>query len=174
MVRVIFASFFGLLIQQQYFEFKPPDNRFRILVWNVPTEQIISIPTDLGRIDFHTLETEIPLDSGYTVMGAVSFCEYPEGSIHSDSISLHADFFTTTIQQSVVRLKGLLVYEDEYFLGHYPGRIWRIHYNDAAAVMKSRAFLIDNRLYVIQVASLKENSLHPNIDLFLNSFRSLN
>jgi hypothetical protein len=172
MLPLILTIVFGLFCQEPYFEYEDVDKRFSILMWNLPEEQIVTIPTDLGKLDFHTFETDIPLDSVIVAIGAVSYCDYPEGSIHSDSISLHEEFFTATVEQSVVRLKGLLIYQDDYFQGRYPGRIWRIHYKDGTAVMKSRAFLIQNRLYIIQTACGKRYSLHPSLDLFLNSFRS--
>ena len=173
MLQLIFALILCFLLQKPYFEYKPDDKRFSILVWNLPEERVVTIPTDLGRLDFHTLETEIPIDSSRSAKGAISYCDYPEGTIHSDSIDFHDDFFDATVQQSASRLNGLLVYQDDYSLGKYPGRIWRIHYYDSAAVMKSRAFLVGSRLYIIQVACSKEFAIHPSIDLFLNSFRSM-
>lgn len=80
----------------------------------------------------------------------LSFVEYPEGSMHSDSIGLLAEFFRTTIDESVLKLKGNKKYESEIHQFGYPGWFWKIIYGKNKFI-KTKAFMAGRRFYSMQV-----------------------
>jgi hypothetical protein len=103
----------------------------------------------------------------------VSYCDYPKYSIHSDSTELVKDFFKTTVETAVESVKGELSYSSDITMNEFPGRLWRVDYNDGKALIKTKSFLVKNRYYSIQVISLKDKGMNLQIDKFLDSFSLL-
>ncbi|MDG2420050.1 MAG: hypothetical protein P8M17_13725 [Saprospiraceae bacterium] len=58
-------------------------------------------------------------------------------------------------------------------MNEFPGRLWRVDYNDGNGLIKTRSFLVKNRFYSIQVISLKDKGMNLRIDKFLDSFSLL-
>lgn len=104
-----------------------------------------TINTSLGNLINYTYVTKDSLLSYQ-----LAFVEYPEGSMHSDSTELMADFFRTTIDESVIRLKGNKKYESEIHQFGYPGWFWKTTYGKNK-FMKTKAFMAGKRFYSMQV-----------------------
>ncbi len=102
---------------------------------------------------------------------SVSYVDYPEGTFHKDSTDLVDEFFQVSIESNIKSLGGTLVYKSESPYGQYQGIIYRASYNENGAVIKSRMILVKDRFYALQVYTLSEKSLNPEMDKFLNSFR---
>ena len=100
----------------------------------------------------------------------ISYCIYPRNAIHSDSLDLIDEFFDTTVATAVESVGGNLQYSSEISLRDYPGRIWKVAYNEDKALIKTKSFLIGNRYYSIQTITLKEKALNSSTDKFLDSF----
>jgi len=102
---------------------------------------------------------------------SVSYVDYPGDTFHKDSIDLVDEFFEASIESNIKSLGGTLVYKSESPYCQYQGVIYRASYNDNGAVIKSRMILVKDRFYALQVYTLSEKSLNPEMDKFLNSFR---
>jgi len=100
----------------------------------------------------------------------VSYCDYPEGTVHSDSLDLLKDFFQATVESSVTSVNGELFYAADIKLGDHPGKLWRVNYRDNTAAIKTKAFVAGNRYYAVQAITLRDKSLNNAIDKFLDSF----
>ena len=98
---------------------------------------------------------------------------YPEGGMHSDSTDLLMEFFEASIDEAVNSIGGDLIYQSDYNYEEYPGRIWRIKYNQGTAMLRSVAYLVENHLYIIQTASLQEKAINSSANRFMDSFRLL-
>ncbi len=107
-------------------------------------------------------------DPNYLYM--VSWVDYPENTIPSDSIDLVDAFFDETLKSHAMQLKGKLVYAVDKPYLELPSQLFRIAYNDNNAVVKGRIFLKGSRFYMWQVFTLSSKSLNKEMDLFLDSF----
>ena len=129
------------------------------------------IPTDIGEVTFHTYHTSFESEEGSFVF----MVQYYQDDLllsHQTEDSLAFDFFAATIEQSAMRLAGEVIIQDEIFYRQkFPGRFWRIHYNDGNSVMKNIAYLVEDRFYLLQVAVESRFSLHPYIDRYFESFQ---
>lgn len=133
--------------------------------------KITSIPTAIGTIDYHTYLYHQMQDTVATFLYMISYCSYPEGSFPADSTDLIHDFFDATLEQSATSVSGEVVYTDNISYQGFPGLFWRLHYNGGRSVMKTKAYLIRDRFYSLQVATESDYSLDPNINRFFDSFR---
>ncbi|MEM8524665.1 MAG: hypothetical protein AAGG68_08475 [Bacteroidota bacterium] len=162
------SSFFFSQNDWTFYESK--DKQFKILVPGELREKIDTFETDLGELHYHTLYHQATAETGNQVY-MLSYCDYPEGSIHSDSTEILADFFEETIQTAKFSINGDLMYKADRNLYSYPGKYWRIDYRDGQAVVKTKAFVVKNRYYAIQVVATKEKHINPESERFMESFR---
>lgn len=153
--------------------FKSYEGRFRLVVPGEMIEKIDSIETRIGVLAYHTYFFQPEDEHADNLLYMLSYCDYPEYSVHSDSTDLLDDFFDTTIETAVESVNGELLYSDVIQFKHYPGRIWRIDYLDGKAVIKTKVFLIGRRYYSLQTIMHIGRSLNLSSDKFLDSFRLL-
>lgn len=154
-------------------EFKSFDGKFRVLV---PGEMQMNervIHTDIGEIKYITYYYQDQSREAENAMYMVTYCDYPEYTIHSDSTELTIDFFENTIEAAVESVAGELRYADDLNYKEYPGRHWRIDYRAGHATLKTRAFLVKNRFYTVQTATERGRSMNKATDAFFESFALL-
>lgn len=135
-----------------------------------------SIKTTSSGIEdliYHTYAIDFEdSDMGYYAF-ILSFVDYPEGSMHSDSTELLEEFMGIAVKESIFQMRGEIIYEsdEEYF--KYPAKVWRINYKNGRATIRNKSIMIDNRFYMLQVMSstnVKANEVAQN---YLESFRLL-
>lgn len=101
---------------------------------------------------------------------SVSYVDYPEGTFDSDSTDLISELFQISIETHIKDLNGQLVYKSDSPYLSYPGILYRASYNNNKAIVKSRMILFGDRFYALQVYTISEKSLNPDMDKFLSSF----
>lgn len=175
MSKLLFAAplLFLFFHQGPWEEYKSYDGRFRMLAPGPVKTKITPMKTDIGSIEYHTFYVETTEKDADNIVYLVSYCDYPEGSVHSDSTELREEFFKTTIESSVISVNGTLRYSSDDNLDGFPGKIWRVDYNKGNSLIKSKCYLVKNRYYCVQVVSHREKSLNTASDKFLESFHFL-
>lgn len=154
-------------------EFNSYQGRFSVLVPGPMVEKITTMETSLGDLEYHTFVHRPEEKDPENELYMVSYYDFPLHTMHSDSIDLLEEFFEATIESAVESLVGDLDYQSAISLRDYPGRIWRISYNNGSAIIKTKAFLVNRRFYTIQAATQRGKSLNPKLDQYLDSFRLL-
>jgi hypothetical protein len=103
----------------------------------------------------------------------VSYCDYPEGTFPADSTALLEEFFATTIEAATTAVDGEMIYTTDIQLKDHPGKFWRINYLDDKAVIKTKAYMVGDRYYAVQVISYQEGNINNAANRFFDSFRLL-
>lgn len=163
-----------LLILGQFSDwklFESDKGRFSILVPGLMSEKKNEVETEIGTLTYHIYFHKPEAENADNFLYMVSYCDYPEGSVHSDSTELLADFFEATVESSVFSVNGDLFYSTDMDYKGYPGKLWRVNYGDNTAAIKTKAFMIENRYYAVQAITLRDKSLNSAIDKFLDSFQ---
>ncbi len=157
----------------QWEEFVSYDGRFRILTPGPFKQKVDSIDTRLGPLAYHTFFHQPEGEAQENVLYMVSYCDYPAGTVHSDSLELLDEFFQATMEAATSSVRGELLYADDIRLDRYPGKVWRIDYLNGKAVIKTRAYVVGTRFYTVQTIMVRQRSLNRASDRFLDSFRLL-
>ncbi len=148
------------------------EGRFSVVVPGEMRENVNSVETPIGTLTYHSFIYEPKAKDADNLAYIISYCDYPEYSIHSDSTTLLEEFYKATIETSIQSVKGELVYDSETEIDGYAGKIWRVSYGlEGSASIKTQACVAENRYYSIQTISLKNKILNPSIDKFMDSFR---
>ena len=156
---------------QSWQENKSYEGKFRVSTPSEMIEKIDSVKTEVGTLAYHTFfhQPDDPKTAD-NLFYMVSYVDYPEGTVHSDSLELLSDFFENTIESAKLAVDGNLIYASEVHYLDFPGRLWRIEYLEDKVMIKTQAFVKENRYYALQVISFKEKSLNKSSEEFFKSF----
>lgn len=171
LISILFSSIFSVGVYKNWELFQSFEGAFKI---EIPeghmdhNERVIH--TDIGEITYHTFFYQEEDKHFENALYVVSYCDYPEFSIHSDSTSILEEFFNNTITSAEESVIGELRYAEDINYKDYPGKLFRIDYREGTATLKSKVFLVNNRFYNIQIATTRGKSLNAAADRFLDSF----
>ncbi|MBK6948533.1 MAG: hypothetical protein IPH16_11145 [Haliscomenobacter sp.] len=150
-------------------EFLSVEGGFKVLSPAGLRERADTIPTPLGNLVYHTFHCKESADIVYMV----SYCDYPEYTIHQDSVDMLQEFFKATMEQAAFSVEGEIAYQEDQDVLGYPGKVWRINSPKSKSVIRTRAFVAGSRYYAVQTVMMKGESLNPSSERFLESFRLL-
>ncbi|WP_143473284.1 hypothetical protein [Flavilitoribacter nigricans] len=144
--------------------------RFQVSAPGYMVEKTDTLETKLGQQVNHTFFYQSPDKKSDNLFYMVSYVDYPEGTMHMDSVDLLGEFFEASAEEAAFSITGDLVYSNPRDWNGYPGQVWRVDYLKGQAIIKTRAFLVENRYYTIQTIMLRDNSLNPSTQKFFDSF----
>jgi hypothetical protein len=147
------------------------EGKFRINAPGDLVEKVSNMKTAIGESAYHAFVFKPTEQKPENVFYIVNYVDYPQGTFPADSTELITEFFKVTIENSVIGVKGKLLYESDILLGTHKGKIWRVSYNQATVFIKSKCFLVGNRFYMIQTMTMKDKSMNTAADSFLDSFQ---
>ncbi|MEP7267093.1 MAG: hypothetical protein ABI844_05655, partial [Saprospiraceae bacterium] len=129
---------------------------------------IDTFETEIGKLIYHTYTLTDSSKLNYQL----TYLDYPDGSVHSDSSEFLVDFFRSTIDASVESVKGEKKYESEIHQFGYPGYFWKTVFGNDQFI-KTKAFVAGNRFYTMQIFG--ENSMDKDkLEFyFFDSFKFL-
>lgn len=151
-------------------EYKSVEGKFQVLTPGDFDKAVDTVRTDLGKLAYHILVYNNQQKNAENLFYMITFCDYPPGTIHSDSTALLKDFFEASIDQAASSVKGDVMYQSDVSLQGYPGKVWRINYLRDQAVIKTKAFMVRNRFYSIQTVTLKDMAMNAASERFFDSF----
>lgn len=174
-----FISLFLLLAlpysisQNNWREFVSLSGDFKVECPGSMKEIITRTETAIGELEYHSFAFRDEADDTDNFMYTIMYCDYPQGSLHSDDAELVKDFLEVSVEESVQSINSKLIYATDVNVGTYAGKLWRVDYNDGEGVIRTKAFVKDNRFYSIQTVCSRERSLNKASDRFMDSFRFL-
>lgn len=151
-------------------EYQSMEGKFKVLTPGEFDKAVDSVQTPIGKMAYHILIYNNTQKNAENLFYMITFCDYPEGTIHSDSTELLKEFFDASIDQALKSVKGDLAYQSDISLQGYPGKLWRINYLREQALIKTRAFMVKNRFYTIQTVTVKDMAINTASDRFFDSF----
>ena len=162
-------SFFSLAQWQEFISY---EGRFKVLAPGNLTEKVDTSRTALGTLEYHIFYHQPADEEADNVFYSVHYCQYPAGTLSADSTDLIADFLESTMESAAESVGGKVLYSTEIQLDNkYPGLLWRIDYNNATAVIKSKAYIVNDRFYMVQTVSKQAKNINPDAEKFLDSFK---
>lgn len=151
-------------------EFTYDAGGFRVALPATPVEEVVPANPDVGMGE----SGAILLDTnGNTVGYAAFYRDYPDLATleSSEAIATFLDDFRDDFVENGV-LDGQLLQEREITLDSYPGREMEII--GAEGFLKTRVYLVGDRLYMLVAVSMTEEAYPETGDRFLDSFELLN
>ena len=169
---------FGLLIglntqaQEAWTYYSSEAGNFVVLAPGEMEYRVSNLDLPIGELKYHIYFSQ-GKDSSENILYQVSYCDYPEGSVHSDSTEFLQLLFDQNTRESAKSVNGKVIYEEAISHKGYPGKLFKVHFAEDQAAIKTHLFMIENRYYALSVTSLRGKSLNPFVDSFLDSFRMI-
>ncbi|KAA3638116.1 MAG: hypothetical protein DWQ02_05545 [Bacteroidetes bacterium] len=165
--------------QDGWWEMVSYEGKFKVMAPGQMKVKSDTTQTDIGKLRYHVFFHEHFLEEGSkdkkdpeaNLLFLLSIYEYPSFAIHSDSTEVLDNFFQATVDGAVESVQGQLIYTNDVQMDTYPGKMWRINYNGDKNVIRTRAYLVENRLYLISVVSNKAFSINAANDRYFGSFK---
>lgn len=158
----------------RWIEHNDLDGRFRLLSPAEFTHSLDSIETAVGVQAYHTFHLQAPnQERAENVIYALSYVDFPQGSLHHDSLELVTEFLLGTEEEAGAAVGGETVYAADKLLFGYPARQWRIDYPSRGGVASARtlAIVAGNRYYELKVFSRSDKGINKSADKFFDSLR---
>jgi len=146
-------------------------DKYRITFPGKPVEQVQPVQSELGELKMYIHIYEVPndIDDGNHTFGMIESA-YLADVISSDKKELLDKFFRGAVDGSAKNINGRLLTESRIQLNGYPGRQFKVDYQDGLAVVTMRCYLVKNVLYMLQVISEGKRDDNPANKKFLDSF----
>lgn len=159
-----------LFPQNKWIDYTDLNGRFKISTPGNFEEKIDTVETEIGQLIYHTLFYQNDIDRTNNDVYMVSYCDYPEEIIFADSTDLAGEFFQSTMESAAESVEGEILYSTDINLDNHPGKFWRIDYMEGAGVIKTKAYLVRNRYYAVQVITFDYKKENTFADRFFDSF----
>lgn len=150
------------------------DGRFRLSTPDILSHNIDSVETAVGLQAYHTFHLQAPsVENAENVIYALSYVDFPAGSLHHDSLELVSEFLLNTEEEATAAVGGEVIYAAEKIVTGYPARQWRIDYPSRGSLASARtlAVVAGNRYYELKVFSRANKGLNKSADKFFDSLR---
>ncbi len=160
--------------QQRWSELNNLDGRFRVLTPTEMMHKVDTVVTTVGDQVYHTFFFQVPdKDEAENIIYAISYVDYPDGTLHHDSLELVDEFLTGTEEEAAIAVGGKVIYSSDKLISGFPARQWRIDYPSKGGTASARtlAGVAGNRYYELKVFSLQASGLNKSADKFFDSVR---
>ena len=163
-----------LVIQSSLIEdwntFVDPGGEFEVMFPDTITTNVTRSETPIGELEYYSLTSKEMSDSA-SITYVVSYCDYPEGIFHADSLELLSMFFEETIKESALAAEGEVLYADRIVDRKFDGYVWKIVSDTHKSHIKNMALMKGDRYYCLQVITPPSLSIKNNGDGFFKSFK---
>ena len=159
------------LTQADWEEIRSYEGKFRVISPGALTEMIDSIETAVGTLVYHTLYLAPTSEKAENEVYMISYVDYPEGSLPADSTELIQALFDETQAAAVESVRGELMFSQEKHLQGHPARYWRVDYLNGRGSIRTKAVVVDHRVYMVQTVTQRQYGMNTSTDRFIDSFR---
>ena len=164
-MKTLSIILYALFLSSTWTSYKDVQGKFEILTPLPPAVKTYNVNSEYGMIESKAL---IMFSESNTNQYLFGYADYP---LHeSEGID---DFFNYRITGSVDNVHGKLLNEEIIKYKNYPGRKIRVVWRNGELVNNVIFYLINKRLYYLQVTTPTSNDFNNDIYKFLNSFEYL-
>ncbi|MBU3658779.1 MAG: hypothetical protein FGM14_02835 [Flavobacteriales bacterium] len=164
-MKTLSLLYFILFLSTTWTTYKDVEGRFEILIPMTPTIKTYKVSSEYGMIESKALIMFSESSKNQYLFG---YADYPLKE--SDNLD---DFFYSRIMGSVDNVHGKLLNEEIIKYKNYPGRKIRVLWKNGELVNNAIFYLINKRLFYLQVTTSTSNDFNSDIYKFLNSFKHI-
>ena len=166
-VLLLAISMFSF-IPAEWVTIQSPEGKFRMAF---PRQPQLTEETGDGGITMNVFRYDVGKFKDDNIVYSVSFADHPDSIIHSDYKDAIIDaFFSDAIRKAIKKENGSKISEIKINYKEYPGRRLKIGIMAGKGMLYMQYYLVNSRLYVLQVSCDKEHDNNAAIEKFLGSF----
>jgi len=145
----------------------------KMLFPKTPGDESQTVNTAIGELKLYNHLYEVPDGvEDDNLVYLLSETEFTDSTkVNSKNGKEQVDkFFRGAVDGGVSSAHGKLLTEEIIQLDGYPGRKFRADIKDGLAVMTMKAYLVKNKLYMLEVITETKKDFNKSIDKFMSSF----
>lgn len=174
-ILLILVSLMSFIKPKKWFLLNSEQHNYTIEFPSEPTENNQVLNTEIGelKMNMYMLDTsENGIDDNLTYM--VINTEYPSELVNSDNTEDLEGYFRGAIDGAIANVHGKLLSEKIIQLDEYSGREVRVDFRDGLAIITMRAYLVKNKMYILQTITETKKDFNKSRSRFLDSFKLTN
>ena len=174
LILLVFAISSGFILTSDWFLVKNEAQGYQIEFPEEPSSNVQTVNTEAGPVDMHIHMLDLSnKENDSNLIYLSSFAQYPDTLVHSDRKEQLPGFFKETIEGLSGSIDGKIMDEKKVEIGKYQGREVKINFQDGMAIIRIRIYLVQNKVFMLQVVTKTENDSNDAIAHFMNSFALL-
>lgn len=156
-------------------KFTSEKGAFSVQLPGQPEESEQAVKTDIGELSLRIFSYETDKnDVDNNIVYMIMSTDYPESSgISSDAKERIPTMFRNAVDGGVKNVNGKLLSEKDITLKGFPGRQYKLAFQEGEGIISGRFYLVKNRMYMVQAIVMKAKENDPSVLKFLNSFSVL-
>lgn len=165
-------SVFAFTTTDEWYKFESKAFGFKVEYPGKPIEKVKVLNTAEGDVNLNMFEFVAPKTETEPALAYItSYIEYPIQTVNSDDKKKMKEFYKKMIDGVVTKVNGKLIKETIVSLEGYEGVEARVEMKEGTEIVKLRAYLIHNKLYMVETATETKNELNKSIARYMNSFK---
>ncbi len=155
----------------EWVAFDSKEGGFKILFPRQPVVSDQEVATDHGSIPLKMFMHDASKFKDDNELYSISYIDEVDSEINSDMPDESADqMLHASLAGAEKNISGQMVSENVISLKGYRGREGKINVPEGSYVMRIRVYLVNRRLYLLQIAYKSSKENNASIDKFLSSF----
>ena len=154
-----------------WFKYASAEGKYQIQMPKQPVEQPQVIETELGELTLNMVMYDASADGDENFIYLVNYTDYPTELIDSENADLVEEFLTASVNGSAANVGGEIVETKDISINDYPGKEVLIELEMGTAVIDMKVYLVNNRMYMLQVITTPDNLNNSNALKFFESFK---
>jgi len=130
-----------------------------------------NVHTEIGDLKTDMFVYETSKDGDVNFLYGLATSEYPDSLINSGKTAMLPTFFRNAVDAFVKNVQGKLLSEKPIEINGFPGKEVKIYFQDSAAIIKMRLYLVRNKAYVMQTITETSEDNNADVMRFHNSFK---
>ncbi|MBD80066.1 MAG: hypothetical protein CL840_14230 [Crocinitomicaceae bacterium] len=160
----------GLVSPNGWYLLKSVDPGFKIQFPAKPDSSIRILGTNGGELEVKIFSLNTSADeNAENLIYSLNYSDLPSKLLNA-SKEEQGEYFKKLINTMVYNVHGRLMSEQIIDLNGFPGREVKIDFKEGLAVIRLRIYMVNEKLYMLQVITLAQKDFNTSIFRFLNSF----
>lgn len=167
---IVTLSSFTNFISADWFLLKKSEQNYQVQFPKKPIQNKQKVPSPIGDLimDIYMYEATEGDDN---LVYMVNYTKYPANSVNSNNTEKLEGFFEGAINGAVSNVQGKLLSKKDVKLGKYPGKEITIDFQNGLAVIRSRMYLVEDQMYMVQTIAETAKNGNSAATRFMNSFK---
>ncbi|MEO7989088.1 MAG: hypothetical protein ABI663_06070 [Chryseolinea sp.] len=161
-------------LTETWYSLESTDFGFKVLLPKEPVAQNQVVPSAIGELKMNLYILDTSADEAEdNLLYLVNYTEYPDSLFANATEEKFTQILRGSVDGMVTNVGGKLLSEKVIILNGSPGREVKVSFQEGAAVINARVYLVRNKMYLLETISFPQKDSNQSIDKFFNSFQLL-
>ena len=159
-------------LTETWYSLESPEFGFKVLFPKEPVAQNQVTPSAIGELKMNMYILDVSADETEdNLLYLVNYTEYPDSLFANAPEEKFTKVLKGSVDGMVTNVGGKLLSEKVITLNGSPGREVKVSFQEGAAIINARVYLVRNKMYLLETISYPQKDSNKSIDKFFASFQ---